>query len=1160
MSLASPILHPAAESEIEEEPMKQKLDRAKQHGQYSRALHRNEASSERCPCGVCLYKSGRRFELWPKGDFAFHVKELGPGWTLYFDFAKKIIQCLCLFFILYLGVLSFYLSQSHELCWSVPIVPASGWIPGDNFTYMDSIPRFLGTVGNVGPKVDNFFLGGYWDAPLVNMKADNELRGRYHSIGRGVSETAAVVPDILFLSKKRDPAWRGFYVRQIVTSARRKPIYSRVDGNARLFFTFEFANRNLTRGSWVLKKRVVPSRNVTVLWTSEENTSGALSSPSEAKWRLPDNNLTRIEAWRGIKNAYWGSHDQMMVRWNVSEFANESWVVYRNTPRNVRDKGNVIATMLLRADVTIGDDLSKKRQFDGMYEQVAIDSTIFKKILQAEDSHRDFMLSNAPELVLSNTGRGTWVLNVDNEARYASNWSGKRSLQVVRSDKNQFPAGTWTTDWCMESGHASEEAGAACDRGNGKRDRVTVDAFNCNEKRGLLGFTYPWVVFYQYICLLAIVFGVQWYRKYQDELVEQVDHSSTTPDDFTVCVRGFPDNVTEDKVKAYFVEQLPDLEEQDIVGVTLIYNIGAINDAIAKVPELHDKLYMLEKSLANPSIPFNMRHESETEYQSLKKTEKIYTEQLNSWRPRVTGALVTFHQVRTACTCAAFFYRGPFLTFFLRWTCCAFLARIICRIRGVSQVRGLYEGKVLRVFRAPEPSDIRWENEGYSVCNRRCRRFLLQVMLWLLLAGATAASYMMALMSLRSPGNIVLKLITSMTIVSLNSMFGMIVSNTIYYGIYHTLTLERSREMLRITIAQLINSLYIPLLVHYMLNIPNATCTESVNHVKDISQMDILLHYHGIFAPLADFTSRFNMCHNWYHRSGIINAVFFFLLSSMVMIPGMTILQPDLVMKFFQRILWSIRFRTNSPAARKVTQEQLNLVYEGSEPTLPYRYAGVLNVFFVALAFAPAFPLGLLLAMITLTAVYWADKVQIIYFAKNPFYSQANAAKRAVNMIPYLLLPLPLIMYMLISPSVVNDEDSDELQGKSFMFTSMIIVTLIILGVNFSGYFAGIAYKVFRQDRERSGYLSDEYWELRVDDDAPYEEAKCHFKLTYTESNPVYRMGLVESNSISFSDISSVPWNSVPTPQSARKHMPKVPATNGPFCPQRYMEMQELKE
>ncbi len=115
-----------------------------------------------------------------------------------------------------------------------------------------------------------------------------------------------------------------------------------------------------------------------------------------------------------------------------------------------------------------------------------------------------------------------------------------------------------------------------------------------------------------------------------------------------------------------------------------------------------------------------------------------------------------------------------------------------------------------------------------------------------------------------------------------------------------------------------------------------------------------------------------------------------------------------------------------------ITQRQLNRLYMGPKMFLDERYAQAFNVIFVCLAFSSGMPLLLPVAALSFVVTYWVDITLFSFVYRTPPRYSADLAKQFTALLPYaLLLKLMVGFWMLSNDNIFPPSDAVQAAAAS---------------------------------------------------------------------------------------------------------------------------------
>ena len=366
---------------------------------------------------------------------------------------------------------------------------------------------------------------------------------------------------------------------------------------------------------------------------------------------------------------------------------------------------------------------------------------------------------------------------------------------------------------------------------------------------------------------------------------------------------------------------------------------------------------MTELGLQPPYCGFYWKVRPEAYFQELltKAEQELELLESRKFEHFVQVAFVTFDQDEEAKSVAKFLHKPVCPTI---WQA---LKHAICS-RFVSHVN-LFQGHALRVSRAPEPSDIFWENIGVSrrtVIRRRIGTWSATVLV--LAAGVVAVTLSATIRSKlaetqeMSVQRQVVAFLPSCQVVLVNILLAYIIRTFSHFEKHLTVTDYNTSVALKQTLALFLNTAMAALVVHW----------------GDFYSVE------GLAAEMID-----------------------------IMISNAIVQQLAYIINPYWLVRWAFgRLEKRKGPRCMLTQQEANKLLEGRKLDMPQRYATLLKTFFVTLVYAPMMPIALGFGLVALIFQYWVDKVMLLRFLARPerLSHKLDDAMRQV-------LPVGLLMY-----------------------------------------------------------------------------------------------------------------------------------------------------
>ena len=270
-----------------------------------------------------------------------------------------------------------------------------------------------------------------------------------------------------------------------------------------------------------------------------------------------------------------------------------------------------------------------------------------------------------------------------------------------------------------------------------------------------------------------------------------------------------------------------------------------------------------------------------------------------------------------------------------------------------AKARKRYQGSVLTVKRAPDPSDIIWENLGVSAMQiSRCRVLVRRTLttiatIAVLIAGAAVVYFsssmkvdcIQAMISdsykeiakptkLQTLGFNVLSFLPSIIVVIIN----IILTTTIWFFermSYYTTTSDLQAAVAQnLTLAMFINTALVAIPIHL---------------------------------------------NDWYGPHGLVLEMYNIMISNAVVAPLLYLLSPAAIWK------WIVRKRHTSKGPHcMLTQKEANELYEPLPVNMPNLCAGMIKTYLLSIMYAPVLPVGLAIGIFAIFFQYWVNKYMLL--------------------------------------------------------------------------------------------------------------------------------------------------------------------------------------
>ena len=326
----------------------------------------------------------------------------------------------------------------------------------------------------------------------------------------------------------------------------------------------------------------------------------------------------------------------------------------------------------------------------------------------------------------------------------------------------------------------------------------------------------------------------------------------------------------------------------------------------------------------------------------------------------------------------------------------------------------------LIVARAPEPSDILWENLQYSKLRARTQNVKTSLLIFLVSCVSTlfitTATFMT---TMYSQGILTTLWSTPVIILSNVAIFVLVPKLAVSSECEHTRSSQHLHMLIKMAFFQLFNTVIATLsfLAVQWREPPSGLVACPLPEHSELATR-------GPCVSMRDFTIDPRCVKHWYTTGAavLINVV----IGDCIVILGIIdFIRPD---KLIKRYLI---------APRAPTQTEMNQAYAlDSDTYLPFRYQLVLKVVCIAFIFSPAIPLLLPIAAVFMYASYWIDRYNLLRVFKPP----PRTTDRTVSMSVLYVLPLAVFGHLLAAIFFYSKQAHQEVSSVYYLCLSLLAV------------------------------------------------------------------------------------------------------------------------
>lgn len=400
-------------------------------------------------------------------------------------------------------------------------------------------------------------------------------------------------------------------------------------------------------------------------------------------------------------------------------------------------------------------------------------------------------------------------------------------------------------------------------------------------------------------------------------LAKRIDKSTLTSSDFTIMFENIPRQMSQEAITKYLSEHGATNDNLQIQKVSMCYRLNELISVSRNEIKVIRKIMNLEKDKSKNTV--EIMNQKRFLEQIQKKKEALVKKAEENMADLFSGVVfVTVEREEVASKMHKRWSMHPLLLYLLR---------VFPPLKSCKANKGVIGGNVIVCKKAPEPSDIIWENLGISTVQwikRRLFTFLGVAMV----VGISFGTILGLLYAQDYVGSrsFVLSLGISGFILAIN----LVISSTLRFFVqledHKTYTSFHTSLAKKLSYAQFFNTALITFLVS--------------GFIKD---------------------------ENLWDENGMYFNVFWILLINIIAPPLNALLNPMDFWKWLKT--WLIRWRI-----LKVTQKQAHAAFENPEMDIAWKYSVIFKTIALAMFYFPLVPMGLFFSLIALAFQFIVDK------------------------------------------------------------------------------------------------------------------------------------------------------------------------------------------
>ena len=388
-----------------------------------------------------------------------------------------------------------------------------------------------------------------------------------------------------------------------------------------------------------------------------------------------------------------------------------------------------------------------------------------------------------------------------------------------------------------------------------------------------------------------------------------------------------------------------------MVKINQAYRIDDYVQGISHLSRLKSRLFQIrqfeswgQQPVQTVYLCFAGQEESSSQYEQLIAQQKAALRLMeNTIQDRFTGVcFVTYQHDEDAKSAKRKLGKPKPMK---SWLGC-FLAFLPCLIRGSGK---RFQGKLIRVKRAPDPSDIIWENLGVERWKVVMRRLFTAFIAGLVLCIGGGVVYCSSLIkaevssaydSLSDPSlsqtfiyNL-LSFLPSTLVALMNSILTSVIWSCERFSLYPTITDMQATVTRNLTLAMFINTALIAIPVHL---------------------------------------------NDWYGPHGLVVEVYSIMIANAVLPPVFNLISIKGIWRYVKR-----KRARNMGEKCTWTQLEANLMSERPEMNMPNQCSGLMKTYLLSVMYAPVLPVGLLIGVVAVGVQYWVTKYMLLRRCSRP--------------------------------------------------------------------------------------------------------------------------------------------------------------------------------
>lgn len=546
------------------------------------------------------------------------------------------------------------------------------------------------------------------------------------------------------------------------------------------------------------------------------------------------------------------------------------------------------------------------------------------------------------------------------------------------------------------------------------------------------------------LTIIAIAIYFHYIRYQTRKTIIAADDETITPADYTLQLKGVPEGASEEDIKSWLENQADPEHPIKVQKVCKTYEISRY------VRDLRLKQELTERK-SDPNC------EKEEIEERLREVEARLEQTKKKGLRQTDIAFAIFVRAAHADHLKKKFEKSKF-------------EKLLEVAKIIRKAKDHFKGVKIVLRRAPEPTDILWENLGSSLIEKFAKRILIGLATFFLVFGGftfiVAISWVQILIVDNAGEDSVwleiLTIMISIVITAMDPIIGITTGKLVSHQKFSTCTGYYTAVAEYLSVSQFINTAFTTLFAKLVLSMQ---FNPQYNLLSDIK--------------ITDF----------YGSAGVVKSTFFVFITNAFVNPIINIYDPIEILKKYLQKKAHEEGKNNT-----LTQQEANEIFEGQDFGIDWKYGYMVETMLFVSFYAPSIPMALPMTIVGLILSYWSERFVLVRRAVLP---NSLSSQLQESMIEYL----EWIGFMFALGNLIVFINLEDLQGRKAIDTCS--TTLIFLCL-----VASLIHIFFPMQllNEKLFPLVDEVTEF-ID----YDEARLTFLSDYEIANPVTSRKAIKS-------------------------------------------------